>query len=82
MAGAATHLVAGGLVLLYGPYRIDGVPTAPSNEAFDADLKARNPEWGLRTLAAVEREAAAAGLSLRETVPMPANNLVVVFARD
>lgn len=81
MRGAAAHLVPGGLLVLYGPYRVDGVPTAPSNEAFDADLKARNPAWGLRALADVQREAAAVGLVRREVVTMPANNLVVVFER-
>jgi SAM-dependent methyltransferase len=79
MQGVAAHLVAGGLLLLYGPYRQDGVPTAPSNEAFDADLKSRNAEWGLRSLAAVEREAATVGLVLHEVVAMPANNLLLVF---
>jgi SAM-dependent methyltransferase len=81
MRGAADHLVPGGLLVLYGPYRVDGVPTAPSNEAFDADLKARNPAWGLRALADVQREAHAAGLTLREVVSMPANNLLVVFEK-
>jgi hypothetical protein len=81
MRGAATHLARGGLLVLYGPYRVDGVPTAPSNEAFDADLKARNPAWGLRALADVQREAAAVGLVLREAVTMPANNLIVVFEK-
>jgi SAM-dependent methyltransferase len=81
MHGAAAHLAPGGLLLLYGPYRVDGVPTAPSNEAFDADLKARNASWGLRALADVEREAAAVGLALQEVVTMPANNLIVVFAK-
>jgi Protein of unknown function (DUF938) len=65
--------------LLYGPFRIDGVPTAPSNEAFDADLKARNPQWGLRSLSAVEREATARGMALHEVTALPANNLLVVF---
>lgn len=81
MRGAAAHLVPGGLLVLYGPYRVDGVPTAPSNEAFDADLKARNPAWGLRALADVQREAVAVGLLLREVVTMPANNLIVVFEK-
>lgn len=80
MHGAARHLRAGGLLLLYGPYRVDGVATAPGNEAFDADLKARDAAWGLRTLAAVEREAQAAGLALQRTLAMPANNLLLVFA--
>lgn len=79
MRGAAAHLARGGLLILYGPYRVDGVPTAPSNEAFGADLKARDASWGLRRLADVEHEAAAVGLQLREVVTMPANNLIVVF---
>lgn len=79
MSGAASHLDPGGRLLLYGPYRQDGVPTAPSNEAFDAELASRNPAWGLRRLSAVEREAAARGLQLQEVVSLPANNLLVVF---
>jgi SAM-dependent methyltransferase len=79
MQGAAAHLTIGGALLLYGPYRQEGVPTAPSNEAFDADLKARNAAWGLRFLPDVEREAQAAGLVLDEVVSMPANNLLVAF---
>ena len=80
MRGAARHLRSGGTLLLYGPYRVDGQPTAPSNEAFNADLKARDPAWGLRLLSDVQREAETAGLQLRETVPMPANNLLLAFA--
>lgn len=79
MQGAAAHLRAGGRLLLYGPYRQDGVPTAPSNQSFDADLKSRNAEWGLRAVSAVEREAAAVGLVLREVLVMPSNNLLLVF---
>ena len=81
MRGAARHLAPGGVLLLYGPYRVDGVATAPSNLAFDADLRARDPRWGLRRLADVVAEAAAVGLGLRERIAMPANNLLLVFAR-
>ena len=81
MQGAARHLSAQGLLLLYGPYRVDGEPTAPGNTAFDADLRSRNPAWGLRRLADVLQQAAAAGLHLRERVAMPANNLLLVLAR-
>jgi hypothetical protein len=79
MRGAAAHLSGGGHLLLYGPYRRDGVVTAPSNEAFDADLRARNPAWGLRHLSAVEREALAVGLTLQDVVTLPANNLLLAF---
>jgi SAM-dependent methyltransferase len=79
MTGAATQLVAGGCLLLYGPYRQHGVPTAPGNEAFDADLKSRNAEWGLRSVSSVQRAAAAVGSALREVLVMPSNNLLLVF---
>jgi Protein of unknown function (DUF938) len=81
MKGAARNLTADGLVLVYGPFRVDGVATAPSNEAFDADLKARHAEWGLRCLAAVRREAASQGLVLQDVLALPANNLLVSFTR-
>jgi SAM-dependent methyltransferase len=79
--GAARELAPGGTLFLYGPYRVDGVPTAPSNEAFDASLRRRDPAWGLRRLEQVEAEAAARGLRRVELVQMPANNLSVVFRR-
>ena len=81
MRGAARHLGPGGVLLLYGPYRVDGVSTAPSNLAFDADLRASDPQWGLRRMADVVAEATAVGLGLREQRALPANNLLLVFAR-
>jgi hypothetical protein len=68
--------------VLYGPYLLDDEPNAPSNLAFDADLRTRNPTWGVRRLAEVVNEAARAGLMLRERVSMPANNLTLVFERN
>lgn len=79
MQGAARHLAPQGLLLTYGPYLVDGEPTAPSNLAFDADLRARHPAWGLRRLADVAGVAADAGLRLRERLALPANNLLLVW---
>ncbi|MDP1650228.1 MAG: DUF938 domain-containing protein [Rubrivivax sp.] len=81
MAGAAAHLVPGGALVLYGPYLVDGEPTAPGNLAFDADLRARDARWGLRRLADVERVARDAGLALEQRFEMPANNLTLMFRR-
>jgi SAM-dependent methyltransferase len=81
MRGAGRLLPPGGPLILYGPYRRAGVPTAPSNEAFDASLKARNPAWGLRDLEAVRDEAAAQGLGFERLYEMPANNLTLVFRK-
>ena len=78
---AGTLLPPGGILYLYGPYRVGGAHTAPSNEDFDRQLRAQNPTWGVRDLEAVEAEAARNGLALVETVAMPANNLSVVFRR-
>jgi hypothetical protein len=82
MQGAARHLSPQGLLITYGPYLEDDVPTSPGNLAFDADLRARDAAWGLRRREDVERQAAAAGLSLRERVAMPANNLLLVWHRS
>jgi len=79
MAGAARLLPPGGALILYGPFREDGVPLAPGNAGFDADLRARDPAWGLRDLTAVARIAEARGLPLAERIAMPANNLALVF---
>jgi hypothetical protein len=81
VAGASRRLAPGGLLVLYGPFSIDGQHTAPSNADFDADLRRRDPSWGVRDLAEVAAVADAAGFTLRERVSMPANNLVVVFER-
>lgn len=81
MRGAVGHLVPGGAMVLYGPYFVDGEPTALGNVAFDADLRQRNPAWGLRRLAAVVDVAERAGLALERRFDMPANNLMLVFRR-
>lgn len=81
MRGAARHLAVQGLLMLYGPYVVDGEPTAAGNMAFDEDLRRRNPAWGLRRLADVLTEAKSCGLHLRQRLPMPANNLLLVLAR-
>lgn len=78
-AGAARLLPAGAPLILYGPYRRDDVPIAPSNEAFDASLKARDPAWGLRKVEDVA--AISPALALAELVEMPANNLMLLFRR-
>ena len=79
MRGAARHLVSGGALVLYGPYLVDGEATAPGNVAFDADLRRRNPAWGVRRLADVSAEANRTGLAFERRVDMPANNLMLVF---
>lgn len=79
LRGARRVLRGGGFLFLYGPFRVGGRHTAPSNEAFDADLRRRNPEWGVRDLERVVETARTGGLLLRETNDMPANNKLLVF---
>jgi hypothetical protein len=80
LRGAARVLPIGAPLLLYGPFRQAGAPTAPSNEAFDAALRGQDPRWGLR---AVEEVAAAAtAFHLAAIEAMPANNLILVFRRS
>ncbi len=81
MVGAGRVLLPGGVLVLYGPFLREGVPTAPSNVAFDTSLRARDERWGVRDLAAVAALAEGCGLGLDEVVEMPAHNLIVVFRR-
>jgi len=79
IAGAATVLAPEGSLILYGPWLKDGIETASSNLAFDADLKSRDPQWGLRRVEDFAQAAAAKGFDLVETRSMPANNLMLLF---
>lgn len=79
--GASRLLPTDGSLCLYGPYLVAGQPTAPSNQAFDASLRAQNPAWGVRHLDALIAASEANGLSLSDTTAMPANNLFLVFRR-
>jgi SAM-dependent methyltransferase len=79
IAGAARILPEGGPLILYGPWLKDDFDTVPSNLAFDADLKARDPQWGLRRVEDFETAAAAHGFKLVEWRRMPANNLMLLF---
>ncbi len=80
-AGAGRLLRDGGHLFIYGPFKRGGQHTAPSNADFDASLRARDPEWGVRDIGDLEALAKDTGLMLTEVIPMPANNFVLVFAR-
>lgn len=77
--GAGRLLGAGGVLCLYGAFRREGRHTSPGNAAFDAELRATDPAWGVRDLEAVAAEAAARGFAAPVVEEMPANNLFVVF---
>ena len=81
MCGAAGVLPLGGVLYLYGPFRRDGRHTAPSNAAFDRDLRTQDPAWGVRDLEAVVALAEAHGFAPPLIEEMPANNLSLIFQR-
>lgn len=81
MAGAGRILPEGSPLILYGPYIEPNVETAPSNLHFDADLRARDPNWGLRNTAWMDDLARRYGLQRTRRVAMPANNLTLVYRK-
>ncbi len=81
MAGAGARLPPGGVLFLYGPYIEHDAPTAPSNLDFDASLRSRNPDWGLRRVDHVTALAVRHGLERTHRIAMPANNLSLAFVR-
>lgn len=80
--GAGERLANEGVLFLYGPYKRDGAHTAPTNEAFDSQLRATDAAWGVRNMEDVVELARQSGLSMEEAVPMPANNFSLVFKRS
>lgn len=82
MRGAARHLGPQGLLITYGPYLENHTPTSPGNLAFDESLRSENAAWGIRQREDVQQEAWRAGFVLRERHAMPANNLLLVWARE
>jgi SAM-dependent methyltransferase len=82
IAGAARQLPPNGPLVIYGPFKRGGAHTAPSNAAFDASLRAQDPDWGIRDLEAVQALGEAHGFVLEEIVEMPANNLTVILRKQ
>jgi hypothetical protein len=82
LAGGNRLLRPDGVLFLYGPFMIGGKHTATTNAAFDADLKQRDPRWGVRDVGDIVSEAVPNGLELREAVDMPANNLSLVLIKS
>jgi SAM-dependent methyltransferase len=80
--GAAKYLRPDGRLFLYGPFKRDGKHTALSNAVFDTSLRERDPEWGIRDIGDIRSLAEGFGLALVETVQMPANNMILTFARS
>lgn len=82
LAGAGRVLDAGGVLVTYGPYMLDGEHTSQSNAQFDASLRERDSRWGVRDLGEVAEVAARHGLTLVERVAMPANNFTIVWRKQ
>jgi hypothetical protein len=81
LSGSGRHLAEGGVLVLYGPFRLDGQHTSDSNRDFDAELKQRDPSWGVRDAEAVIECARERGLAFVRRVAMPANNQCLIFTR-
>jgi SAM-dependent methyltransferase len=80
-AGVGSLLPAGGVLAVYGPFHYGGRATSDSNAAFDAMLRERDPESGVRDFEAVDVLARVAGLELQADHAMPANNRLLVWRR-
>jgi hypothetical protein len=81
IAGAERILPRGGLLVLYGPWRLNGTHVSDSNVRFDASLRERNPAWGVRDTQDLESLLPDRHLSLEQIVPLPANNHLVVIRK-
>ncbi|QDQ26040.1 DUF938 domain-containing protein [Chitinimonas arctica] len=73
-AGLPGLLADNARVVIYGPFNYQGQFTSLSNAAFDASLKAQDPQKGIRDFEAIFELAQQAGLDMLEDHAMPANN--------
>jgi SAM-dependent methyltransferase len=80
--GASELLTGGSHLITYGPYRLHGAHTAPSNAAFDESLRSRNARWGIRDIDELTELGGRTGFTLQERVDMPANNMTLVWTRS
>jgi hypothetical protein len=80
--GASALLAGGSPLITYGPYRLHGEHTAPSNAAFDQSLRSRNAQWGVRDIDDLRELGGRTGFALEERVGMPANNMTLVWKRS
>jgi len=81
IAGAGALLPSAGMLIFYGPFSKGGIHNAPSNEAFDASLKSRDPSWGVRDIDDISAAAADAVLDFEMEIPMPADNRVLIYRK-
>ena len=80
--GAARLLRADAPLILYGPWLKDDIATATGNLDFDADLRRRDPAWGLRRVEDFAAAAEPRGFALDQVQPMPANNLMMLWRKS
>ncbi len=80
-AGGEALLASGAPLILYGPFLETDVATAPSNLAFDENLRARNAQWGLRQLSRLDSLAESHGFVCTRRSAMPANNLTLIYRK-
>ena len=81
LRNAARLLPQSAPLFIYGPFRQHDVPLAEGNATFDAALRQQNVEWGLRYVEDITKEARDVGLALDQIIPMPSNNLSLIFCR-
>ncbi|HIO91481.1 MAG TPA: DUF938 domain-containing protein [Leucothrix mucor] len=78
---AGKLLSKGGLLIVYGPFNYHGKYTSDSNEHFDAWLKNRDINSGIRDFEVVNELASNVGLILIEDFEMPANNRILQWEK-
>ena len=81
LRGSRRALSSGNVLILYGPFKLGGAHTSPSNRDFDLRLREQNDQWGVRDLDEIRALATRYALDHVETVQMPANNFCAIFHR-
>lgn len=80
--GSRRHLKPHGVLFVHGPFKQAGGFTSRENAQLDAQLRERNPDWGLRDLEAVVALGSARGMQVEQVVDMPDAQIGIVLRRQ
>ena len=82
IAEASNALTKGGAFLIYGPFRRGDSFASEGDERFHHSLSTQDPDIGYKSFESIQALQTDAGLTVKATIEMPANNLMLAAMKQ